>query len=255
MSEELSEAAALMLGVTVAETPPDDPAPEMATLSDDPATETEQPEAVEVPKGDPDLSSLLEKAELDPKDFYKLIVPGTESTFGQAKDALQGLEERAAHDAQRESEFRDRENGLLVKTRETLELYDLLPAQVKTPEVSHEFERIKTNEIRRENQLTLAAMPEWRDPVKSTADREGIAELMGEYGFSSSEIGQLYGSRELKAWRDYMVLKKMVSGIPEKQVKKPAKQLRTTKRQPVSTQRIEGATEGGALLLKSLYKG
>ena len=253
MSEELSDAAALMLGIEE-ETPTEDHPPETATLDEPQDAEQASPEA-EAETAPADLSKLLEKAELDPKDFYKLTVPGTEQTFGEAKDALQSVADRGAEDAKRESDFRDRENGLLTKARAATELYDLLPAEVKTDAVREQFEAHKLNDIKRENQLTLESIPEWRDPVQSTSDREGIAELMMSYGFSEAEVGQLYGSRELKAWRDYMSLKRMVSGIADKEVKKAPKQLNTTRRRAKRAKAVTGATEGGAILLESFMKG
>ena len=69
MSEELSDAAALMLGIEE-ETPTEDHPPETATLDDPQDAEQASPEAeAEAPA---DLSKLLEKAELDPKDLSHL---------------------------------------------------------------------------------------------------------------------------------------------------------------------------------------
>lgn len=178
-------------------------------------------------------------------------MPGTEQTFGEAKDALQSIGDLALQKARQESELRDRENGILSKAREAADLYDLLPSELKTPEVTNRFEQIKLREVQRENQMTLAAIPEWRDPLKATADREAIAELMRGYGYSDAEIGNLYGSRELKAWRDYMQLKNLVSGIPDKQVK-PRSKNPASKPRPKSGRPIEGATEAGAILLNAL---
>lgn len=70
MSEQLSEAAALLYGVEQPqdESPEqDDPSAEMPPLEDDPQEQETAP-----PQDEPeelDLSRLLEKAELDPKDF------------------------------------------------------------------------------------------------------------------------------------------------------------------------------------------
>jgi hypothetical protein len=254
MSEQLSDAAALLFGATdeEGESPEQDqPSAEMPPLEDDPQEpEKAPPEATE----ELDLSKLLEKAELDSKDFYKLKVPGTEQTFGEAKDALQSIGDLALQKAQQESSLRDRENGILSKAREASELYQLLPSEFKTPEVTAQFERFKTQQIQRENQLTLAAIPEWRDPLKATSDREAIAGLMQSYGYSDAEIGIMYGSRELKAWRDYAQLKQLVDGIPDKEVKRTSKNP-ASKPRPKAGKPIEGATEGGAILLNALKKG
>ena len=254
MNEALTPEGALLMGIQPEdESPePDQTSPETASLESDPL-----PQETEAQKDEPeelDLSALLEKAELDPKDFYKLKVPGTEQTWGEAKDALQSVGDLALQKARQESELRDRENGILAKAREAQSLWELLPREVKTPEVSAQFERLKLQEIQAENQRTLTAIPEWRDPLKATTDREAIATLMQSYGYSDGEIGQMYGSRELKAWRDYAILKALVSGIGAKEVKK-ATQKPTGRRAGVKPRQIEGATEAGAILLQGLKKG
>ncbi|MCK5317534.1 MAG: hypothetical protein KAJ55_06440 [Anaerolineales bacterium] len=255
MSDELTPEAALLFGAEPEdESPqPDQPPQETAPLEDD-----QQPQETEAqqdePEKEPDLSTLLEKAELDPKDFYKLKVPGTEQTFGEAKDALQASSEFDMQKAQQESSLRDRENGILEKAREAQALFDLLPDEVKTPEVSAHFNQLKQQELQRENQRTLDAIPEWRDPLKATSDREAIASLMQSYGFTEGEIGQMYGSRELKAWNDYARLKALVSAIPQKEVKPKSKNPQG-RRSPGTPKKIEGATDIGNILLQGLAKG
>lgn len=247
---ELSEAGALLLGVEPeVETPTDDRPAEEPTLdesSQSPETETpEEPEEREL-----DLAQLLEKGEIDSKDFYKLNVPGTDKNWGEAKDALQGSDDLALRTAQQESEFRDRENGLLTKAREAQELYGLIPEQFRTPEVSAQMEQYKTRDIQKENQLTLAAIPEWRDPLKATSDREAIGELMRGYGYTDGEIGQVYNSRELKMLKDFQSLKALVAGIPDKAVKPKVKAVKTGKRQRTgSIPANSGLTDAGAILL------
>ena len=254
MNEALTPEGALLMGIQPGgESPePDQTSLEIAPLESDP-----QPDESQAQKGEPkelDLSALLEKAELDPKDFYKLKVPGTEQTWGEAKDALQSVGDLALQKAQQESNLRDRENGILAKAREAQGLWDLLPNDLKSPEVTAKFQQIRQQEIMAENQRTLTAIPEWRDPLKATTDREAIATLMQSYGFSDGEIGQMYGSRELKAWRDYANLKALVSGIGTKEVKKP-KASPQSRRAGVKPRQIEGATEAGAILLQGLKKG
>lgn len=253
---ELSEAGALLLGVEPeVETPTDDHPAEEPTLDESSQSpETETPEEPTEPK-ELDLAQLLEKGEIDNKAFYKLNVPGTEKTWGEAKDALQGSDDLALRTAQQESSFQDRENGLLTKAKEAQELYAMIPEQFQTPEVSAQMEQFKTRDIQKENQLTLMAIPEWRDPLKATSDREAIGELMRGYGYTDGEIGQVYNSRELKMLKDFQSLKALVAGIPDKAVKPKIKAVKQGKRPATGVSKIEGATEAGAILLRALAKG
>ena len=230
----------------------DQPELETAPLQDDPeAPETDPPEDEAEP--------LLPAAEMlakDPKQFYGLEIPGLEGvTFGDAKDLAQKGVDLDMQKARQESELRDRENGVLAKARETQDMYELLPDELKTPEVSRRFEQIKLQQVQRENQLTLTAIPEWRDPLKATADREGMAELMQNYGFSGGEIGNLFDHRQLKLVRDFMSLKQMVSGIPGKEVKATSKKTQSRRGSGSTPKKIEGATDLGNILIQGLARG
>lgn len=254
MSEQLSEAGEILLGVSKpeVETPTtEQPQAEMPPLeADQQAPETEPPEEEQAK-----LPPAAEMLANDPKQFYGLEIPGLEGvTFGDAKDLAQKGTDLDMQKARQESESIDRENGILAKAREAQDMYNLLPAELKTPEVTQRFEQIKLQEIQRENQLTLTAIPEWSDPLKATADREGMAELMQNYGFTGGEVGNLFDHRQLKLVRDYMVLKQMVSGIPSKEVKKPTKQIRSRRQQP-KTHKQAGATDAGEILMRGLASG
>lgn len=251
MSEELSPAAEILMGVSQpeGESQPDQPELETATLQDDPQPD-ESPAQQEA---DVELPPAAEMLANDPKQFYSLEIPGMEGvTFGDAKDLAQKNTDLDMEKARQELELRDRENGVLAKARETQDMYELLPDELKTPEVTQRFEQIKLQQVQRENQLTLTAIPEWSDPLKATADREGMAELMQGYGFTGGEIGNLFDHRQLKLVRDYMTLKQMVSGIPDKEVKKPTKQARTRRGSGSKPKKIEGATDLGNILLQGL---
>jgi len=73
-----------------------------------------------------------------------------------------------------------------------------------------EQNRLQAQILEEERKLHLA-LPDWKDPRKSKAEREGVIDYARSVGFSDAELGSLYDHRALVIMREAYLYRKMVA--------------------------------------------
>jgi len=179
--------------------------------------EPEQPERSEL-----NVKALAEKLELDPKDLYESlkIDIGNEETLslGEIKDKVKDWNRSNNVMAEAENQRITVENELLQKRRELASMQSQMGIEV-TPEAQEAARKQYAEYQEREHQATLAAIPEWTDPVVVTEDSKKMSGLLSEYGLSAQEIAQIADHRQIKLVRDYALLRDRIANAGEQQKK------------------------------------
>lgn len=73
-----------------------------------------------------------------------------------------------------------------------------------------EQNRLQAQILEEERKLHIA-LPDWKDPRKSKAEREGVIDYARSVGFSDAELGSLYDHRALVIMREAYLYRKMVA--------------------------------------------
>lgn len=153
-----------------------------------------------------DLAGRL-GVELD--DLYKLEV-------SQAEDGtpvtIENLKDRYAKQADydlREIEFEERrvkqEAELMQAQEELREIMAAMPDKAIKPEVLQKVRDKHEAQMQLERKRTLEVIPEWQDEQTRTADIEGIAEHLKQYGYPNDYLARVADHRMIKYFRDNML--------------------------------------------------
>jgi len=193
-----------------------------------------------------DFDAQLEKAGLDRKAFYKQLIPGTDKTFGEAKDLLKQESDLETRTAQHELKLRDRENEILQRMREAeVMLNSDNPQQAKA-----ELKRMQEQHETRERAFLMKAIPEWGDATVRQTEQKAIIDLMRGYGFSDAEIGASADHRAIKMMRDFQSLRSILTSAESKKVQAKPKvnpQSRRADARLTGLKKIEADFQAGKL--------
>lgn len=157
------------------------------------------------------IDRLMKRHKLTAEQAYGIKVPmpnGAEAlTIGELKDKISELSDFEL----RQTEFEDRrirqEGDILKSQTELREILSMLPKEAIKPEVLSKLRERQDSTERRERQLTLQHIPEWRDEKKRTAELEGIEEMLGEYGFDGTFLAAVKDHRAMKFIRDTYLIR------------------------------------------------
>jgi hypothetical protein len=196
--------------------------------SEEPEKAPDEPEPVEIPG---DLTSLAEKLQATPDKLYGVKVPmadGESRTLGELKD---GFRSAQALEAER-GKLHEERSRFQTDHRQTLqELEDVVRhfGQALTPEAVQAVRAARNQRLQGELADLLEAVPEWKDPVRWTAERQLIEQVAQECGYRPGELDEIADARILRVLRR-AALAKESKGEPVKpapkvaQAPRPAKQ-------------------------------
>jgi len=188
------------------------------------------------------IGEFAEELELDPKEIYGLLVPGSDDdgaepiSIGQMKDKL--AEVRALQS--KADDFEDSRSTAMNEIFVARQQIDNVLQRIKEAIPADKFARIFSEVSENEQQQLNTArrqvrefFPEWNDAAVMARDREELTEHLGTYGFSSVEVDTLRDARLIKYAVDAMRLVKRYRRIKEaRKDEPPTRQAVSTRKAP-----------------------
>lgn len=153
------------------------------------------------------LDRMMKRYNLTQEQVYDIKVPmknGAEAlTIGQLKDKIEDLVTFET-DVTEFEERRVRQEGELLRSQnEIRDLLASLPKDAIKPEVLEKLRNKQELTTRREKQLTLEIIPDWRDEKKRAADVDLMQGILSDYGFDEGFLNSVVDHRAVKLIRDY----------------------------------------------------
>ena len=150
-----------------------------------------------------DLAGTL-GLELD--DLYKLEIAqaedGTPVTIEHLKDNHAKQADFSLHEMEFEERRTQQESDLMQAQEELRELMAALPEKAIKPEVLQKVRDKHDAQVTLERRRTLEVIPDWQDETTRTADIEGMAEHMKQYGYPVDYLERVADHRQIKYIRD-----------------------------------------------------
>ncbi len=152
------------------------------------------------------FNDLAGKLGIKLDDLYKLEVTQAEDGTPVTIENLKDNHSKQADFSMREIEFEERrtqqESELMQAQEELRELMAALPEKAIQPEVLQKVRAKHDAQATLERQRTLEVIPEWQDEKTRTADIEGMAEHMSQYGYPINHLERVADHRQIKYIRD-----------------------------------------------------
>lgn len=190
------------------------------------------------------MEQLTKRLGLKPEQVYGVKIPlsdGAEPlTIGQLKDRVGELVDFETRETQFEQRRVKAEGELLRAQAEIREILAMVPKEHIKPEVVEKIRKRHDENMRRERQMTLEHIPEWREEKKCAEDLQGMSEFLSDYGFDETFIGTISDHRALKFIRDMYLRDKRIKAALAK-VTVP-----NSKGQRPSNKPAKGAVKPGA---------
>lgn len=206
-----------------------------AKNSDAPEGEKPKPKAAP-PKS---LDALAESAGIKASDLYKFEIglPGEEgnkTTLGEMKDAFTSAQNLDLDRLRFEETRSTKEKEFLRSSQELQEIVSMLPKAAISKSLLEAVAARRAETTRREESLTLAAIPSWEDSETETRERTEMGEFMEQYGFPKNYAGSLIHSATLALVRDAMLRERRITKALEqvKTARKPGHRQTPTQPKP-----------------------
>ena len=188
---------------------------DMFSLSDDGEIRENDDSSEDDPNAPIDsLDRAIKKLGITADAAYKMKIPmpnGQEPvTLGTLKDRIGEIVDFERRELEFDTRRRDSEGELLRAQNEMRELMQLIPREQLKPELIEKVRNQQTETMRRERQLTLQHIPEWRTEESRVADLEGMEELVQQYGFPKTFVSTVVDHRALKMLRDFYKMDKRI---------------------------------------------
>ena len=152
------------------------------------------------------FNDLAGKLGLELDDLYKLEVTQAEDGTPVTIENLKDNHSKQADFSMREIEFEERrtqqESELMQAQEELRELMAALPEKAINPEVLHKVHEKHEAQMQLERTRTLEVIPDWQDKETRTADMEGMADHLKQYGFPVNHLERVADHRQIKYIRD-----------------------------------------------------
>lgn len=152
------------------------------------------------------FNDLAGKLNVELDDLYKLAISESEDgspvTIEDLKDSYAKRDEFALRELEFEETSVARETELLQAQEEVRELLAALPEKAVKPEVLQKVRDKHVAKMTMEKQRTLDVIPTWQDEKQRTADIEGMAEHLKQYGFPVNYLERVADHRQVKYIRD-----------------------------------------------------
>lgn len=181
------------------------------------------------------FNDLAGKLGMELADLYKLEVSQAEDGTPMTVENLKDHHAKQVDFSMREIEFEERrtkqESELMRAQEELRELMAALPEKAIKPEVLQKLRDKHDAQVSLERKRTLEVIPDWQDEKIRTADIEGMAEHMQQYGYPVDHLERVVDHRQIKYIRDNwqreqrirIALSKVKAGKPNPTTKtKPA---------------------------------
>ena len=182
------------------------------------------------------FNDLAGKLGLELNDLYKLEVSqaadGTPVTVEHLKDHFAKQDDLALREIDFEERRTQQESQLLQAQEELRELMAALPEKAIKPEVLQKVRQKHDVQLQLERKRTLDVIPEWQDEDTRTADIEGMAEHLKQYGFPGDHLGRVADHRQVRYIRD--------NWRREQRIRKALAQVKAGKPNPTTKQKPAG---------------
>jgi hypothetical protein len=177
-----------------------------------------------------DLAGALDM-ELDA--LYKLEISQAEDGTPVTIENLKDHYSKQSDVELREIEFEERrtrqESELMQAQEELRELMAALPEKAISPQVLQKVRDKHEAQVQLERKRTMQVIPEWQDEQTRTADIEGMAEHLKQYGYPVNYLERVSDHRQVKYIRD--------NWQREQRIRKALEKVRAGKPNPVSKQK------------------
>jgi len=150
--------------------------------------------------------------------------------YGMESMTLSELKDKASNMHMEVKKVQEQENELMVQRQE---INAIMTAMGDIPpEINQALKNQHQALLRRENQLLIEAVPEWKDMTTFDSDRQSMETLTNSYGFSEQEFNHVADHRLVKMIRDFSLLKlKLEKADPKKIQAKKQKPARSKQKQ------------------------
>jgi len=152
------------------------------------------------------FNDLAGKLGMKLDDLYKLEIAQAEDGSPLTVENLKDYHAKQVDTSLREFEFEERrtkqESELMQAQEELRELMAALPEKAIRPEVLQKVRDKHDAQVTLERRRTLEVIPDWNDEQIRTADIEGMAEHMKQYGYAVDYLERVADHRQIKYIRD-----------------------------------------------------
>jgi len=152
------------------------------------------------------FNDLAGKLGMELDDLYKLEVAqaedGTPVTIENLKDNHSKQEDFSLREIEFEERRTTQEAELMQAQEELRELMAALPEKAIRPEVLQKVREKHDAQLTLERKRTLEVIPDWQDSETRTADIEGMAEHLKQYGYAGNYLERVADHRQIKYIRD-----------------------------------------------------
>lgn len=174
---------------------------------DEPGTQVPDDDAGGSHKAAPSkFNDLADTLGMELQDLYKLEVSQAEDGSPVTIENLKDYYARQEDTTLRELEFEERrtqqESELLQAQEELRELMSALPEKAIRPEVLEKVRAKHAAQLQLERKRTLEVIPDWQDEKRRTADIQGMAEHLQQYGYPVNHLERIADHRQIKYIRD-----------------------------------------------------
>ena len=179
------------------------------------------------------FNDLAGRLDMELDDLYKLEVTQAEDGTPVTIENLKDNHAKQADFSMREIEFEERrtkqESELMQAQEELRELMAALPEKAIKPEVLQKVRDKHDAQMQLERRRTMEVIPDWQDETTRTADIEGMAEHMKQYGYPIDYLERVADHRQIKYIRD--------NWQREQRIRKALEKVRAGKPNPTSRQK------------------
>lgn len=160
------------------------------------------------------IDRLMKRYKLTEEQAYALKVPMADGeeplTLGQLKDKVRSYKTFETDVTEFEERRIQQEGDLLRAQTQLRSVIDLIPKEAIKPEVLKALAAMDQTRAKREKQLTLGAIPAWRDETRRTAEIEGMGTLLEDYGLGAGFLETILDHRAIKLIRDFYLMRSRV---------------------------------------------
>lgn len=152
------------------------------------------------------FNDLAGKLGLELDELYKLEISqaedGTPVTVESLKDRFSKQDDLQIREVEFEERKAEQEADIMQAQTELREIMAALPEKAIKPEVLQKVRDKHAAQVALERKLTLDVIPDWKDDKTRTADIEGMAEHLKQYGFPVNYLERVADHRQMKYIRD-----------------------------------------------------
>jgi len=221
----IDDAIADMLGGTPPEPrqetaePPKGPTPLEPSLDPDRSMlDDSEPDPIAKSKETPTtIKALAENAGVRVQDLTFSLDNGDgtarEVSWSDAKAAIEKADKLESERLDFETAHTEQHNKLLNAQREFESVVAAIPPEQWPQGLAEQMQQQRLKGMEYQARMTLTAIPSWKDPTAMQADREMMADYLGEWGWNPTEVGAIDDHRALAFVRYHARLVKRVAEL------------------------------------------